>query len=249
MFEHIVVVVAVLALLALIAPRAMRAFGLLATAEVNRAGRWAQNVDPSGQLDALVNAGMDQIGHAKDCLEAENTLVRQTQRRVDQLKEERSRLEDRIKAALSNGDPNHTANENALSLAQVRQQLASNQQQLAAHQQNYANFAKQVKLGHQKVSDAKRQATNLGVELEESKREAELNQFAQRFDQSSFSGSISEATATIQAQIDKNRAKSTVAADLNSQALGDAADDELAQKSQADAILAEFRPKQSADRA
>ena len=246
MYEIAFAVVLVLFLLALCAPRLLRAIGIPATGEANRAGAGAKDFAPSGELGAFVRFGAEQIGHAKDCLEAENALVRQTQRRVDQLTEEQSRLEDRIKTALSNGDPNHTANENALSLAQVRLQLASNQEQLAAHQQNYAKFAKQVKLGQQKVADARQQATNLGVELEESKREAELNQFAQSFDQNGVTGGISEATAKIRDQIDENRAKSRVAADLNAPALNDAAEGDFAQKKQADAILAEFRPKGSA---
>jgi phage shock protein A len=246
MFNIMMAVVAALIVLALFAPRVLRSFGLLADAEANRSGRWAKNIDPTGHLDALIDAGVDQIKHAKDCLEAENTLVRQTQRRVDQLNQEQARLEDRIKTAMNNGDPNHTAQENALSLVQVRQQLASNQEQLAVHRQNCANFAKQVKLGQKKISDARNQAASLEVELQESKREAELSEFAQSFDQNGITGSIHEATTIIQNQIDQNRAKSSVAAELNQPAVNEAADDELAQKSQADAILNEFRPKQPA---
>jgi hypothetical protein len=79
--------------------------------------------------------------------------------------------------------------------------------------------------------------------LEETKRAAELSRFAQSFDANGFDNGIRDATSKMQDQIDVNRAKSRVAADLNPQANADAADNDSAQKRQADAILAELRPK------
>lgn len=72
--------------------------------------------DAHAQLDQMLAAGLDAIAKAKADLEAEKELVISSQRRVDQDTAEADRLTNRIKAALSDGDPQGASKEYALSL-------------------------------------------------------------------------------------------------------------------------------------
>ena len=136
------------------------------------------------ELDRLIEKGLEDIAKAKADLEAEKELVINSQRRVDQNAAEETRLANRIKAALGNGDPQGTAKEFALSLAHVREQLASNAAQLATHKANYEAFAKSVEAGQRRVLEAKRKAKDLGLELKVSEREAKLAGLAEEFNAS-----------------------------------------------------------------
>jgi phage shock protein A len=243
MWTPIIVVCVILAVLAVAAPKVLKDLGFLGKAEIGKVGRWAANADPQAQLDQLVDKGLDNIAKAKSDLEAEKELVISCQRRADQNTEEEARLTNRIKTAMSNGDPNGTCKEYALSLAHVREQLASNNEQLAKHKANYEAFAKKVEIGQRQVLDAKQKAKELGVALQESDREAKLSRFAEDFSVGDVTGSMGDAMSKLQERIDANKAKSEVANEMNKQSLAEAKDDELEQQAKADAILAEFGKK------
>ena len=176
------VVVAVMAcVLTVAAAMKLKSLGFSGKAEPGKAGRGAAHADPQAQLDQLLDKSLDEIAKAKTDLEAEKELVISCQRRVDQNTAEETRLTNRIKTALSSGDPQGTSKEYALSLAHVREQLASNTEQLAKHKANYEAFAKKVEIGQRQVLEAKQKAKELGVELKESEREAHLSRFAENF--------------------------------------------------------------------
>lgn len=237
------VAVAVCVLAYLGGPALLRRVGILAKAEVNRAGEAVANIDPAGQLKALVANGTEQIRHAKDCLESENTLVRQAQRRLDQDCAEETRLTNLLQAAMANNDPNHTATNYAASLDHVRQAKAAHQKQLDDSKGRYAMYAKQVKLGQQTVEDARTKAESLQVELDESKQEAALTKFAQGFDVGNLASDLGDAVNRIQKQIDQNRSVGDVDRDLHAGQMAEAADADLAADTRTQAILDEFRQK------
>ena len=243
MGTFLIVTCVIVVVAAVFVPKVLKSFGLLGQAELGKAGRWAANADPQAQLDLVIDKGLDDIAKAKTDLEAEKELVISCQRRVDQNTAEETRLTTRIKTALTSGDPNGTSKEYALSLAHVREQLASNTEQLAKHKANYEAYAKKVEMGQRQVLDAKQKAKEMGVELKESEREAKLSRFAEDFSVGGVTGQMGDAMSKMQERIDANKAKIAVSNDMNKESLAEAKDDELEQQAKADAILAEFAKK------
>ena len=107
-------------------------------------------------------------------------------------------------------------------LADVERHLAANREQLARHMEIYDNFARQVELGQARVVEARMKAARLGLELEQSKREKEMAEFANEFsfDHRGFHSELAHAEELINRKIDANRAVSEVATDLSKRPLG-----------------------------
>jgi phage shock protein A len=197
-------------------------------------------------LNQAVDDGVTSIQNAKKGLENYRTLILSVQRQVESGEKEKTRLEARIQSAIDSDDPNHTADEYAMVLADVEQHLDANREQLAKHKETYDNFAKQVELGQAKVAEARLKATRLGLELEHSKREKEMAKFARdfSFDPNGLNTGLARAEELINQKIDANRAVGDVAADMAKQVLAEAADDESERKAAAAKILERFK-KQS----
>ena len=122
--------------------------------------------------------------------------------------------------------------------------MKSNQDQLGRSEEMYKNFVKQVETNQTKVSDARREARDLGLELEQSEREKELTTFARDFAKTNsvdLGGGLAEAREAVRQRIDQNRAAGDVALDLSRQGVAEASDDELERNQRADDILARFK--------
>jgi phage shock protein A len=237
------VVVCILLVLAVFAAIVLKNLGYVGRSELGKGGRSAAHAGPEAQLDQLVVKGLEEIAKAKTDLEAEKELVISSQRRVDQNTAEETRLTNRIKAALSNGDPQGSSREYALSLAHVREQLASNQEQLAKHKANYEAYSRKVAIGQQQVLAAKQKAKEVGVELKESQREAELSEFADTFNVGDATSPVGDAISKMQERIYANKARTEVADEMKKHSLDEAKDNESEQQAKAEAILAEFAKK------
>lgn len=158
------VVVAALAL-AVLNFRSLKRLFRAGSAQAGKIGRWAENADPLAVYRERVDDGVENIGKAKQALENCQVLVRSVRRQVEDGEKEKARLENRIKTALANGDPNNTAKEYALQLERVERELATNKEQLAKHEETYQNFSKIVEQNQRKVQEARREAESLGLEL------------------------------------------------------------------------------------
>ena len=178
-------------------------------------------------------------------MENYRALILSVQRQVESGEKERARLESRIQAALGSGDPNQTAEESAMVLADVERHLAANREQLSRHMEIYENFAHQVELGQAKVAEARLKAARLGLELEQSRREKEMAKFASdfSFDPQGFHSDLARAEELINRKIDANRAVGEVAADMSKQTLINADADEAERKAAAAEILSRFGRK------
>ena len=193
-------------------------------------------------LDRLLAERFAEIARAKTELEAEKELVIGCQRRVDQNTTEETRLANRIKAALSNGAADDAANEYAMSLAHVREQLASNVDQLAKHKANYEACAKGGNRA-KAIMETKQKARELGIEFQESQRKAHLSRFAEEFSSGDSAGRVDSAMSRLQEQIDLNKAKAAVANDLRETPSMESSEADVQRQATADAILAEFAEK------
>ena len=96
-------------------------------------------------------------------MENYRTLILSVQRQVESGEKEKTRVEAQFNSAIDSDDPNHTADEYAMVLADVEQHLDANREQLAKHKETYDNFAKQVELGQAKVAEARLKATRLWI--------------------------------------------------------------------------------------
>jgi phage shock protein A len=239
--------VACLVLLVLGGRKTLGRFFNAGRAQVGRAGRAVEEADPLAMYQQLVDDGVTEIQTAKTGLEGSKTLVNSVQRQVDAGEKEVTRLTSRIKAAVEAGDPNKTAADNALALAEAEKQLAENKAQLATHKTSYTGFAKMVESSQKKVLEARKRAQVLGVKLQQSEREKELSKFANNFtfDPNRLNDGLSRAEELINQKIDANRAGAEVALDMNKQAIADAADDELERQAAAAEILARFQTPQA----
>lgn len=214
-------------------------------AQVGKLGRMAEEADPLALLNQAVEDGVSSIQTSKKGLENYRALILSVQRQVESGEKEHARLESRIQAALGCGDPNQTAQESAMVLADVERHLAANREQLARHMEIYENFARQVELGQAKVAEARLKAAQLGFELEQSKREKEMAKFASdfSFDPHGFHSDLAHAEELIHRKIDANRAVGEVAADMSKQTLIDADAEEVARRVAAAEILNRFSRK------
>ena len=239
----IIVVIVVLVVLAVVNRQALLRILGVGRAQAGKLGRWAEQADPMALLQQAVDDGVANIQHAKKGLEDCRALVLSVERQVDSGEKEKARLESRIQAVLAQGDPNNTAKEYALQLAEVERQLALNKEQLAKHRETYANFAKQVEIGQKRVVEARRKADELGIALELSQREKELSQFASKFsfDPEGLKSGVAHAEEMVRQQIDKNRAAGDVAADLSRATLAQAADEQTEREAEAAKILQRFQ--------
>jgi phage shock protein A len=214
-------------------------------AQVGKLGRMAEEADPLALLNQAVEDGVTSIQNSKKGLENYRALILSVQRQVESGEKERARLESRIQTALNSGDPNQTAEESAMVLADVERHLAANREQLARHMEIYDNFARQVELGQAKVAQARLKAERLGFELEQSKREKEMAKFAGEFsfDPQGLHSDLARAEELINRKIDANRAVGEVAADLSKQSLLSADADDAERKVAAAEILNRFSRK------
>ncbi len=243
MAGFIVVCVIVALVLVVLAPNVRKNLALWGRALLGKAGGPVAQAGPQAQLDQRFDQALADISRAKTALEAEKELVISCQRRVDQNTAEATRLTSRLQAEIADGDPHGSSRDHALSLAHVREQLASNTEQLAKHKANYEAYNQKVKAAQQQVSDARQKARELGLDLQESEHEAELAKFAENFSASTDSEPMGDAISKVQEKIDLNKAKAAVANDMNQQSLAEAKQKELEQQAKADAILAEFAKK------
>jgi len=236
-----IVAVAVVVLLLLNRKAFMNMFSAL-RAQVGEVGRAAKNADPLAMYRQVIDDGLDNIQKAKVSLETVRTQVRSLQRQVDDGTTEKTRLENRIKAALANGDPNNTASEYAIQLESVERNLETNVEQLERTKGMYDSFTKTIELNQRKVTEARKEVQDLGVQLEQSEREKELVRFNAEFEKGvDVSGTLSEAREAVLRKIDANRAAGDVAADTSKQKAAELADEELERKQRAEDILARFK--------
>jgi phage shock protein A len=240
----ITLVVVVIALTMINHRAVARMFGA-GRAQVGKLGHMAEEADPLALLNQAVDDGVTSIQNSKRGLENYRALILSVQRQVENGEKEKARLEARIQAAVSCGDPNQTAQESAMVLADVERHLAANRDQLAKHMEIYENFARQVELGQAKVAEARLKAARLGLALEQSKREKEMAKFANdfSFDPRGFNDGLARAEELINRKIDANRAVGEVAADMSKQTLLDADADETERQAAAAAILERFKRK------
>jgi len=245
-FGWIVLGVIVVAVLIAISPpfrrfwKAIKEKGEVAADEAAEALR-RQN--PMGYYNLQINNAVENGKNAQNVVKAAaKQLVSLDNQIADDLKEQ-TRLNSRIKSALTKGDPNKTANSYALQLAAVEQNLQTNQAQRVAQQKVYDDNLKMVEKYERDVTQARRDADQLGFQLEQSKAEKELVEMSASLRTDLNLGELAQAKKRVQDQINANRGDTKAVSDLSRQGLAEDLDEEDERQGAADEILARFQPK------
>lgn len=242
----IVLGVVVLLVLAAISPPARRFFkalGLWGGAQADKGAEAVLNADPLGVLKTQIANAAENGKQANTVVEAAaKQLVSLENQIADDLKEQQ-RLTTRIESVLAKGDPNKNAPKYAADLARVEEHLKVNQEQKALAQQQYDDNLKLVERFEREIQEARKDAADLGLQLQQSEAEKNLHQMSAALKDKLSVGDLAAARQRVKDQINSNRGSAKAARDLNRVGLAEEEDEELERSAAADAVLARFQKK------
>lgn len=234
-------IVVVLGIILMFNLRAFKTLFGVGKAQAGKLARAAEGLDPVAMYKEKIEEATDNLRTAKESLVRVKGLIASVERQVNDGKSEIARLDARIKLALTDNNEAKAA-EYVTQLQSAKTQLKQNEEQLATHNSSYQAFLKQVQTAQAKIINAKREAEKLGTQLEISKVEAEIGDINQRF--SSKADPLDEALKYkegIQKQIDQNKARGQVLADVNTDLVEEDKEEARIKDLEAKALLDEYK--------
>jgi len=164
------------------------------------------------------------------------------QRQVEGQRKQSALIEAKIKAYLNSGDRD-TAAKYALDLQRAKGDLAENEKQLALHEQAYQNNLLKIQHAVKKLDEVKHKISKYDADLKMSRAEAEIAQLANQF-HFDVTTDFGQAEQVLQEQIDRNRARVRVAADLSGEGLQEIQQDMAVEKAMAEDALRAFEKQE-----
>ena len=207
-------------------------------AQFNKLANAIRGYDPIAEMQYEYDRSVEQLREGREGLAQYRALVERVTRQVDGQRKQVATLEAKIKAYLKAGD-RETAAKFALDLKRAKDDLAENEKQLALHEQAYSNNLLKIKHAVKKLEDVKHKITKYDAELKMSRAEAEMSQLATQFN-FNVTTDFGQAEQIIQDQIDKNRARVRVAADLSGEGVEDVKREIAVEKTMGEDALKEF---------
>jgi phage shock protein A len=207
-------------------------------AQFNKLANAIRGYDPIAEMQYEYDRSVEQLREGREGLAQYRALVERVTRQVDGQRKVVSTLEAKIKAYLGAGD-RETAAKLALDLRRAREDLGENEKQLGLHEQAYNNNLLKIKHAVEKLEDVKHKITKYDAELKMSRAEAEMSQLANQFN-FNVTTDFGQAEQVLQDQIDKNRARVRVAADLSGEGVEDVKREIAVEKTMAEDALKEF---------
>jgi phage shock protein A len=207
-------------------------------AQFNKLANAIRGYDPIAQMQYEYDRSIEQMKEGREGLAQYRALVERVTRQVDNQRKTVSTIEAKIKAYLGAGDRD-TAAKFALDLKRAKDDLAENEKQLALHEQAYNNNLLKIKHAVQKLEDVKHKITKYDADLKMSRAEAEMSQLATQFN-FNVTTDFGQAEQVLQDQIDKNRGRVRVAADLSGEGVEDVKREIAVEKTMAEDALKEF---------
>jgi phage shock protein A len=209
-------------------------------AQFNKLGNAIRGYDPIAEMQYEYDRSVEQLKEGREGLAQYRALVERVTRQVDSQRKQVSTLEAKIKAYLSAGDRD-TAAKLALDLKRARDDQAENERQLALHEQAYSNNLLKIKHAFEKLDDVKHKIGKYDADLKMSRAEAEMSQLATQFNFNvNVTTDFGQAEQMLQDQIDKNRARVRVAADLSGEGVEDVKREIAVEKTMGEDALKEF---------
>jgi phage shock protein A len=207
-------------------------------AQLNKIANLFWEADPIAQMQYEHDLAVEQLKEGRKGLETYRALVERVTRQVQGSRNHVQKLEAETKAYLKSGQRDAAA-KFALELQKAKKDLAANEEQLAMHEQAYENNLKKIQHASGKLAEVREKIQKYDAELKMSAAEAEVAALAQSFNMD-VTTDFGQLEQMIQGKIDKNRAKTRVAADLSREGLASIEAEEKMQQVMAEEALAQF---------
>jgi phage shock protein A len=207
-------------------------------AQANKLANLLYTSDPVAQMQYEYDSAVEQLKEGRIGLEQYRALVERVMRQVATNRAHAANLEARIKTHLQRGE-RETAARYAVELQKVRKEQTENEEQLQTHEQAYNNNLAKIKHASSKLAELRQKIQKYDADLKMSRAEAELARLAQSFD-FNVTTDFGQVEQVVQDQINLNRAKARVAADLSSQGLAEIEAEQAVEKEQAEEVLRQF---------
>jgi len=207
-------------------------------AQLNKIANIFFEADPIAVMQLEVDQATERLKEGRKGLEIYRGLVETVARQVANGKSNASQLESQIKAHLKAGNRD-VAGQMAVQLQKVQTELAANEQQLGMHEQAYQNNLLKIQQANKDIVKVREKIQKYHAELKMSAAEAEIAQLSESFDMN-VTTNFGEIESVIQRQIDANRGKARVAADMSSKGIAEIKAQEQAEKAMAEDLLTKY---------
>jgi len=211
-------------------------------AQFNKLANLIRGYDPIAEMQYEYDRSVDQIKEGREGLAQYRALVERVTRQVNDQNKRVAMLEAKIKAYLNAGDRD-TAARFALDLKRAKDDQAENEKQLGIHEQAYQNNLMKIQHAVKKLDDVKHKISKYDAELKMSRAESEMAALANQF-HFDVTTDFGQAEQILQDQIDKNRARVRVAADMSGEGLEDIKHEVALENALANDALREFEVSQ-----
>jgi phage shock protein A len=211
-------------------------------AQFNKLANAIRGYDPIAEMQYEYDRSVDQIREGREGLAQYRAMVERVQRQVEGSRKTIAVLEARIKAYLNAGERD-AAGRIALELKRSKDDLAENEKQLGLHEQAYQNNLLKIQHAVKKLDEVRHRISKYDADLKMSRAEAEVAQLANQF-HFDVTTDFGQAEQMIQSQIDKNRARVRVAADMSGEGLEEIRQDIAVEKTMAEDALRQFEKEQ-----
>lgn len=201
--------------------------------------------DPVAVYQLEVDRAAERIKEAREGVEMYKGLVNGLDRQVVEGTANVVRLEAQVKAYLKAGTPEarEAAATLVLQLQQAKQDLAANTQQRDTHRQAFENHMLKLRQANEDLAKLQQKAQRYKAELKMSKAEAEMARVAEALGESltgNLTTNLGQVESMIKRQIDTNRGKAQVAAELSSKGVADIKARQAADRAVAEDLLSQF---------
>jgi phage shock protein A len=208
------------------------------SAQLNKLANLFWEADPIAVMQLEADQAVQRLKEGREGLEVYRGLVERVHRQVSAGRKHIEKLEAQIKAYLKAGDRD-TAARFAVELQKGKNELAANEEQLAMHEQAYENNLKKIQHANKKLVEVREKIRRYDAELKMSAAEAEIAKLAESF-QVDVTTDFGQIEDVIQRQIDENKGKVRVAADLSSEGIAEIEAEERMEESLAEDALRDF---------
>ncbi len=207
-------------------------------AQLNKIANIFFESDPIAVMQLEVDQATERLKEGRKGLEMYRGLVESVARQVTTGKANAAQLEAQIKAHLKAGNRD-MAGQLALQLQKTQNELANNESQLQMHETAYQNNLLKIQKANKDILKVRDKIQAYHAELKMSAAEAEIAQLSESFDVN-VTTDFGQIESVIQRQIDTNRGKARVAADMSSKGVEAIKAEEAADKAMAEDILTKY---------
>ena len=206
--------------------------------QLNKIANFFFESDPIAVMQLEVDQATERLKEGRKGLEMYRGLVETVARQVATNRANAAQLESQIKAHLKAGN-REVAGQLALQLQKTQTELAANEQQVQMHEDAYQNNLLKIQKANKDIVKVREKIQKYHAELKMSAAEAEIAQISESFDMN-VTTDFGQIESVIQRQIDANRGRARVAADMSSKGIEAIKAEEAAEKAMAEDLLSKF---------